>query len=320
MNASSKRRILWLLIIFLLTVLLGILKGSVNFSVSELLLKENRYILELRFSRTLMAIMAGMGLAVSGIVLQAVLRNPLAEPYLLGTSSGAGMGAVLAIVIGMYKIYLPFAAFLGAILSMILVYNLARQGNKIPAQSLILCGVVVSIVFSALIALLITISGNQALHGLMWWLWGNLQVYDFKLLLIVSIVVILGIAAIIIFSQDLNAISIGEEEAMHLGIKVETIKKILFFITSLITASLVSISGIIGFVGLIIPHIGRLIVGPNHKILIPVTCLIAAIFMVLCDTLARTLLPPSEIPIGIITALIGAPVFVILLKNRQRVR
>jgi len=320
MNASAKRRILWLLIIFLLTVLLGILKGSVNFSVSELLLKENRYILELRFSRTLMAIMAGMGLAVSGIVLQAVLRNPLAEPYLLGTSSGAGMGAVLAIVIGMYKIYLPFAAFLGAILSMILVYNLARQGNKIPAQSLILCGVVVSIVFSALIAFLITISGNEALHGAMWWLWGNLQVYDFKLLIIVSIVVILGIAAIIIFSQDLNAISIGEEEAMHLGIKVETIKKILFFITSLITASLVSISGIIGFVGLIIPHISRLIVGPNHKILIPTTCLIAAIFMVLCDTLSRTLLPPSEIPIGIITALIGAPIFVILLKNRQRVR
>lgn len=320
MNKYLKRKILLLFIIFFLAILLGIIKGSVNIPLSELFLKENQLILYLRLLRILVAIVAGAGLAVSGIALQAILRNPLAEPYLLGTSSGAGLGAILAIIIGIGNIYLPFAAFLGAILTIILVYNLARQGNKIPVQSLILSGVIVSIALSGIIVFLIYMSGNEALHGAMWWLWGSIEVYNLKLLYIVSLVVILGILAIYILSQDLNAISIGEEEAIHLGIKTETMKKVLFFITSLITASLVSICGIIGFVGLIIPHIMRFIVGPNHKILIPSTCLAAAIFMVLCDMLSRTLFPPLEIPIGVITAIIGTPIFIILLKSKQKVK
>jgi iron complex transport system permease protein len=154
----------------------------------------------------------------------------------------------------------------------------------------------------------------------MWWLWGSLQVYDFKLLFIVGAIVILGILTIFIFSQDLNAISIGEEEAIHLGISTETIKKTLFLITAFITASLVCICGIIGFVGLIIPHIMRLVVGPNHKVLIPSTCLAAAIFMVICDVFSRTLFSPLEMPIGVITAIFGAPIFIILLKRKQKVR
>jgi len=320
MTPVLKRKILLLFIILLLAIIWGIVKGSVNLSLTELLLKENRQILSLRFARVLLAIVAGAGLAASGIALQAILRNPLAEPYLLGTSSGAGLGAVLAIIIGVYKIYLPLAAFLGAALTIILVYSLARQGNKVPMQSLILSGVIVSIAFSGIIVFLISTSGNEALHGVMWWLWGSLQVYDFKLFFIVAAVVILGILAIFILSQDLNAISIGEEEAIHLGINTETIKKILFLITSFITASLVCICGIIGFVGLIIPHIMRLIVGPNHKILIPSACLAAAIFMVLCDMLSRTLFAPLEIPIGVITAIIGTPIFIVLLKMKQRVK
>jgi iron complex transport system permease protein len=262
--------------------------------------------------------LAGCGLAVSGTVLQALLRNPLAEPYLLGTSSGAGLGAVAAIIIGLGSTYLPLAAFLGAISSIILVYHLARQGNKIPVQSLILSGVIVSIALSGIIVFLIFISSNEALHGALWWLWGNLQVYDLKLLLFLGSIVAAGILAIFIFAQDLNAISIGEEEAIHLGIDVETLKKILLFITSLITASLVCICGIIGFVGLIIPHISRFIFGPNHKFLIPVVCLTSAIFMVLCDLLSRTVFSPLEIPIGVITAVIGAPVFIILLRRKQK--
>lgn len=308
-----------LFIILIFAIFLGIIKGSVNIPLSELLLKENRQILYLRLLRILVAMVSGSGLAVSGIALQAILRNPLAEPYLLGTSSGAGLGAILAIIIGIDKMCLPLMAFLGAILTIILVYNLARQGNKIPVQSLILSGVIVSIALSGIIVFLISMSSNESLHGIMWWLWGSMQVYDLKLLYIVSLVVILGILAIYIFSQDLNAISIGEEEAIHLGIKTETAKKILFFITSLITASLVSICGIIGFVGLIIPHIMRFIVGPNHKILIPASCLSAAMFMIICDLFSRTLLPPLEIPIGVITAIIGAPIFIILLKSKQKV-
>ncbi len=163
-------------------------------------------------------------------------------------------------------------------------------------------------------------SGNEALHGAMWWLWGSLQVYDLKLAFIISAMVIVGIFIIYILSQDLNAISIGEEEAIHLGINTETAKKILFFVTSLITAGLVSMCGIIGFVGLIIPHIVRLVTGPDHRILIPGACLAAATFMLVCDVISRAMFPPLEIPIGVITAIVGAPIFIILLKTKQKIR
>jgi iron complex transport system permease protein len=319
MNRQLNIKIIVLFVILLSVILLAIAKGSVSISLLELFDENNRAILYLRLARILMAIIIGSGLAVSGIVLQAILRNPLAEPYILGTSSGAGLAVVLAIIIGVYKIYLPLAAFLGAILTIILVYNLAKQGNKIPVQSLILSGVIVSIALSGIVVFLITTSGNEALHGVMWWLWGSMQVYDFKLLLMVSLIVIIGIFTIFIYSQDLNAISIGEEEAIHLGINTETTKKILFFVTSLITAGIVSISGIIGFVGLVIPHIIRFVVGPNHKILIPAACIAAATFMVICDILSRTLFPPIEVPIGVITAVVGAPIFIILLRKKQKV-
>jgi len=317
MNSHSKEIILLLLLVLFAVILLGVFKGAVNIPFSELLLKDNQPILYLRISRIFIAVVAGSGLAVSGIVLQAILRNSLAEPYLLGTSSGAGLGAVVAIAIGISRLYLPIVAFTGAVLNVILVYSLARENNKIPEQSLILSGVIVSIALSAIIVFLISMSGNEALHGITWWLWGSLQVSDLKLLLTVSLVVFLGIAGIYVFSQDLNAISIGEEEAIHLGIEVESVKKILILITSLITASLVCLCGIIGFVGLMIPHMMRLVVGPNHKILIPATCLAAGIFMVACDTLSRVILPPIEIPIGVITAIIGAPAFMFLLKRKQ---
>jgi iron complex transport system permease protein len=320
MNLSLKRKITLLFIVLFITVCLGILKGSVNISPNELFLKGNQPILYLRLSRILIAVIAGCGLAVSGIVLQAILRNSLAEPYLLGTSSGAGLGAVIAIIIGVSRIYLPVAAFIGAILSIILVYNLAKQNNKIPEQSLILSGVIVSVALSSVIVFLISTSGNEALHGITWWLWGSLQVYDFKLLSVVSLTVFLSIGAIYIFAQDLNAITLGEEEAIHLGIDIERVKKILILLSSLITASLVCIAGIIGFVGLIIPHMMRLVVGANHKVLIPATCLAAAVFMIACDILSRVIFVPLEIPIGVITALLGAPIFIFLLKRRQRVK
>jgi iron complex transport system permease protein len=269
--------------------------------------------------RIITAILAGCGLAVSGIALQAILRNPLAEPYLLGTSSGAGLAAVIAVILGVSRIYMPLAAFLGAIASMIIVYNLAREGTRISDRSLILAGVIVSIALSALIVFLVSLFGNLAMHEMAWWLWGSMQVYDYRLIGLVAFPVISGIIAIYIFSQDLNAISMGEEEALHLGIDTQNMKKIIIAITALITASLVCICGIIGFVGLIVPHMMRMVVGPNHKVLIPVTCLASAVFMVGCDILSRTVFAPVEIPIGVITAMIGAPVFIILLKKGKRV-
>jgi len=320
MNISQKRKILLLGVILLGTILFGICKGSVNLPLLKLFSEVNQQILYVRVTRVMLGVLAGAGLSACGVVLQAILRNPLADPYLLGTSSGAGLGAVVAIVLGISSTYLPFAAFAGALLSIILVYNLAKEDSKIPVQSLILSGVIVAIALSGVIVFSISISSNQALHGMMWWLLGSLQIYELKLLFVVGLIVALGITSIFVLSQDLNAISIGEEEATHLGIETETIKKLLFLITSLITGALVSITGIIGFVGLIVPHMMRLVVGPNHKTLIPAACLGGAAFLVLCDTFSRSLFPPIEIPIGVITSLVGAPIFIILLKRKQRVK
>ncbi|MDD5561316.1 MAG: iron ABC transporter permease [Candidatus Omnitrophica bacterium] len=314
-----KRRISILFFLLGLAVIFGLLKGAVNIPFTDLLLKDNQPIFNLRLLRIVAAILVGSGLAVSGIALQAILRNPLAEPYLLGTSSGAGLAAVTAVILGLSRLYMPLAAFFGAITSIILVYNLAKERGMIADKSLILSGVIVSVAFSSIIVFLVSLFGNEAMHEMNWWLWGSLQVYDYKLLLLVALAVILGICGIYLFAQDLNAISMGEEEAVHLGINTQAIKKILIVITAIITASLICICGIIGFVGLIVPHMMRLVVGPNHKLLIPVTCLAASIFVVLCDLLSRTLFAPVEIPIGVITAIIGAPVFIILLKKGKRI-
>ena len=320
MKPNSRKKILILFAILLGSIVFGICRGSVNISLSELFSKANQQILQLRLARIMLGIFAGAGLSVCGAALQAILRNPLAEPYLLGTSSGAGLGAVLAIFLGFSASFFPLAAFIGALLSIALVYNLAKQNGRISPQSLILSGVIVAIALSGLIIFLVSISTTQALHGMLWWLLGSLEVYNLKLLMVVASIVTFGVVPLFVLAQDLNAISIGEEEAIHLGIKIETVKKIIFVVTSLVTGALVSIAGMIGFVGLIIPHMMRLVVGPNHKILIPASCLAGAAFLVLCDALGRSLFPPIEIPIGVITSLVGAPIFIILLKREQRVK
>lgn len=314
-----KKKIVFLCCLLVLVIFWGISSGSSNLTLSELMRFDNRNIMYLRLARVLTAIITGVGLSVSGIALQAVLRNPLAEPYLLGTSSGAGLGAVLGIVTGISAAYIPLAAFLGAALTVILVYNLARRHGRIDVQTLILSGVIISIAFSGIIVLLLSLSSNEALHGAMFWLWGSTQVTEPVLLAIATFVVVSAAGLIFFFAQDLNAISTGEESALHLGVDSETVKKAVFFITSLVTASLVSLCGIIGFVGLVIPHMMRMVVGVNHKVLIPASCITAAIFMVACDILSRTLLRPLEIPIGVITALIGAPVFIILLLRKTKI-
>ncbi len=318
MNTHIIKKMLALAGLLLIAVVLGLVLGAVPIPLDGLLLEANRPILDMRLMRVATAMLAGCGLAASGIALQAILRNPLAEPYLLGTSSGAGLGAIIAIVLGVSSVYMPLAAFAGAISSIILVYNLAREGGKIRDKSLILAGVIVSIALSALIVFLISISGERAMHEMSWWLWGSMQTYDYRLICLAALPVIAGVMAIYCFAQDLNAISMGEEEALHLGIEIQNIKKILILITALITASLICVCGIIGFVGLIVPHMMRKITGPNHRVLIPAACVAAAAFMVVCDIVSRTLFAPVEIPIGVITALIGAPVFIVLLKTGKR--
>jgi len=319
MRGGIARKTILLITLFVLAIIWGVLSGSVSMTAGELVRAENRQILNLRLARTFLAILAGGGLAVLGATLQALLRNPLAEPYLLGTSNGAGLGAVIAVILGLSSVLLPVAAFIGTLVSIVLVYFISKHGNKLSAHSLILAGVIVSIAFSGLMIFLISICGDEAFNGVLWWLWGSLQVYDFRLLLIVSVIVFAGVGVIFIFSQDLNAISLGEEEAIHLGINTEFLKVLLFLITSLVTGSLVCICGIIGFVGLVIPHMARIVVGPNHRSLLPASWLAGAVFMIFCDVLSRTLFSPMEIPIGVMTAVTGAPVFIALLKRRERV-
>ncbi len=317
MSSLPKAKILFLSVVLIFVAIIAVIKGPVNLHLSELFSAENQQILHLRLARVILAIISACGLAVSGIILQAILRNPLAEPYLLGTSSGAGLAAVGAVVLGVSTLYIPVSAFFGAVLSTFIVYSLSRKSGRLGIESLILSGVIVSIAFSAIIVFLLSTSNKEAMHGITWWLWGSLEVFDYKLLFVMSAIVILGMFTASLFSRELNAISLGEEEALHLGINVEWFKKILLFLVALITAAIISVCGIIGFVGLIIPHMGRLIVGPNHKILIPVSCLVAAVFMVSCDIISRTLFLPSEVPIGVVTAIIGTPVFIILLRKSE---
>lgn len=318
MKKLSSIKILLLCALCCVSVVAAISIGAVNIPLAELFSGQYRSILILRLTRVALALVAGCGLTVSGIALQAVLRNPLAEPYLLGTSSGAGLGAIAAMLLGISGIPLPLAAFCGALGATAIVYTLARHGNRVPLQSLILSGVIVSIALSAVILFIISVASSESMHSELWWLWGSLYVYDIRLLGMVGILVACGTVLLYVFSRELNAISMGEEEALHLGIETEKLKKLVFFLTSLVTAAIVCVCGTIGFVGLIIPHAMRMLVGANHRILIPVSCLAGGIFLVLCDLASRKLFAPMEIPIGVITAVIGAPLFIVLLKNKER--
>jgi iron complex transport system permease protein len=257
-------------------------------------------------------------LAVAGVIFQGILRNPLAEPYVLGVSSGAGLGAVLGLCFNLSMQVLPLVSFLGALCTMVIVYNLAKVNGKVTTQGLLLSGVIVAAVFSSLLLFFVSLSPNEAMHGITWWLLGSLQVFDLKLLIVVGVLIVIGIAVAIYFSRDLNAISLGEEEAQHLGIDVAAVKMILFVVASLITGSIVCVCGIIGFIGLIIPHAVRFVCGSDHKIVLPASALAAGAFLILADALSRSAMPPVEIPIGVITAFIGGPVFIFLLRKKQK--
>ena len=279
-------------------------------------------LLKLRMPRVILGLIVGSSLAVSGVVFQGLLRNPLAEPYLLGISSGAALGTAV-IILGNLPFYIlgvpmiPSAAFLGGLLSMFLVYGLARTKGKIPVHTLLLSGVVINFSFSAVIMLFITAT-NKGLTEIMFWMLGSLNNTNYELIPFVFISCATIMFVIYLFSNDLNIISMGEETAVYLGVETERVKKLMFILTSLLTGLAVSVSGLIGFVGLIIPHIARQIVGPDHRTLIPFAALLGAGFLVLADVLCRTVLSPVEIPIGVVTAILGGPFFLYLLKRKNR--
>jgi iron complex transport system permease protein len=281
---------------------------------------------QIRMPVVIGAAFVGAALAVAGVLFQGMLRNPLADPYLIGTSAGAALGAVVAFVLPIGVIFstsftlTPVLAFTGAMLSVMLVYAIARVGGQAPVVTLLLAGVVMNAVLVAMQTLLLTLSPHAAfgIQALFNWLSGGIAVTGWLPVVIVGTITLIGIIFALMLALVLDIFGLGDEAATHLGLHVERYKLIIIAVGSILTAAAVSISGLIGFVGLVTPHVMRLILGPRHRLLIPASALGGAIFLVLADLLARVVIAPSVLPVGVFTALVGAPFFLILLRNSKR--
>ncbi len=309
------------------TILVGIISislGSLNISYSEIIKtlsgnsnneKFNQVIFQIRLPRVLIAMFVGGGLAITGSVFQAILMNPLAEPYILGISSGGTFGAVVSILIGTSILGTQFLAFTGALLVMFLVFYLGRKFGDINPNVLLLSGVMIGAFFSAAILLLI-IFLNNSLRTAVYWMIGSLSFAKPNALLFIIILVSLSSIYLSINSNKYNILALGDETAKSLGINSSREKTIAYFVSSIMIGSIVSVSGIIGFVGLTIPHLCRLIWGVDNRLIIPISFFVGAIYLTIADTISRTIISPSELPVGAITALIGAPLFIYLLRQR----
>jgi iron complex transport system permease protein len=282
---------------------------------------EQIIILSLRIPRTLLAGLVGAGLSVSGATFQALLRNPLADPYILGVSSGAAVGAIIAILLGLSSSFgTPLISFCGALLTVIAVLYFGKQDGKIHPNTLLLTGVIIGSFLSALIMFFISLSQREELRTIIFWLMGDFSFSRPQAIFVILPYILLGTFFLYLRSRHLNLILLGEENAVQLGVDVERLKGIAYLFASLITAASVSVCGLIGFVGLIIPHSVRLVFGIDHRLLIPSSALVGASFLIASDTLARTLLAPIELPVGVITAAFGAPFFIYLLRTRKVVK
>ncbi|TET40544.1 MAG: iron ABC transporter permease [Dehalococcoidia bacterium] len=280
---------------------------------------------QIRLPRVVAGALVGAALAAAGVLFQGLLRNPLADPYIIGTSAGGAFGATLAMMLPVSFAFLgfglvPIAAFFGALVAVLLVYNLARVGGKTPIISMLLAGFAVSAMLIAAMSFLITMSDRLQLrlHSIWSFLMGGIWVSDWSQIAIIAPMIIGGIVVARFFAFRLNAFSLGEEGAAYLGVDVERDKLTILGLGSLLTGGAVSLSGLVGFVGLVVPHAVRLVLGPDHRLLLPAAALSGGAFLVVADLLARTMLAPMEIPVGILTALIGAPFFIYLLRRTRR--
>ncbi|MFX1282078.1 MAG: FecCD family ABC transporter permease [Promethearchaeota archaeon] len=280
---------------------------------------------DFRFPRILMGALAGMALAVAGTIMQALFRNPMADPYILGLASGASVGASIAIIaggtIGFLAGYtLPVFAFGGALLTIILVYYISNIRGMVRIDTLLLSGIAVGSFMAAITSFLTYISG-QHLRPIIFWLMGGLSLVegDWESVMIAAVIIIPSCVICLIFSRPLNLLLLGEETAQYRGLDVQKVQKILLVLASLITGVSVAFTGVIGFVGLIIPHLIRLVTGPDHRILLPTSSLIGASFLIMADIVAKTVIYPIELPVGIITALCGTPFFLYLLRKQRKI-
>lgn len=323
-----------LLLILLVTIVIAGSLGSARISFSEVIkilispspsvddgIKDTSRLIiwKIRLPRIILTVIAGMGLGVSGAVFQGIFRNPMANPYILGISSGAAFGVTLGMIMGLQITFLgigaiPISAFIGAISASVIVYLISGGGRDI--LPLLLSGIAMGFFLSAMMSLLMYFNRSQ-LENIVYWTMGSFNASNWEKVAITAPVVMSGSIFIIIFARDLNLMVLGEDSANSMGISVKKSRLLFLIISTLITASAVAVSGIIGFVGLIVPHAMRIITGPDHRTLIPYSMLGGAILLLISDTLARTIIAPTEIPVGIVTSLLGAPFFLFLL-NRMR--
>jgi len=274
-------------------------------------------IFRVRLPRIILGLLVGLSLATAGTTLQGIFKNPMADPYIIGIASGAAVGAVLAITFlpSFFSIYtIPIMAFVGAMFATFLVYTIAQVRGRIQVDTLLLTGIAVSLFFGAILSFMMFWHSHD-LAGIFFWTMGGFWLANWTQVEIIVLPVLVCFFLIYIFAKDLNAMLLGEETAQTLGINVENVKRILLVLSAFITAAAVAFVGTIGFVGLIIPHITRILVGPDHRILFPASALVGGIFLMWTDALARLL---GEMPVGIITAFFGAPFFIYLLKTRKK--
>ncbi|MFQ5656238.1 MAG: FecCD family ABC transporter permease [Candidatus Methylomirabilales bacterium] len=302
----------------IIAILLGkFVPTSVSWTESQ-----ETIVLSLRLPRTLLAGIVGSSLALAGAGFQAISRNPLADPFVLGVSSGAAFGVVMGVLTGLGTgaafLLLPLFGFAGALVAAVVVYGIASIEGRLPIQTLLLAGVVVSLFFASAIMLASTLIQAEELQGVVFYLMGNLRVVSYPA--IGAVLGCLMVGAVLIYSQvlPLNLLSAGEEAAAQLGVEPERVKRIIFLASSLVTGAAVSASGSIAFVGLMVPHGVRLCLGPDNRLVIPASLLAGAIFLILADIAARTVAAPNEVPVGAITAFLGAPFFAYLLRSRYR--
>jgi iron complex transport system permease protein len=333
------KRLLWtcgaLAVVLLACMVLALNLGAVPISVTELVLNLGRVaigqsdqlpteyrliVFDLRLPRILLGILVGAALSVSGASFQAMLRNPLADPFILGVSSGAAVGSILATLIApRFTLITPLGAFLGAITTIAAVYFLGRREGELDSTTLLLGGVISASFLSAVVMFLMTALTGRDLRGTVFWLMGDLSTpIQPGLQWIFSVGLLAGIGAIYTTAADLNLLLTGEREAIHLGVEVTRVKLVVYVSASLLTGLAVSASGTIGYVGLLVPHAVRLLFGPDYRLLIPASALCGAIAIVLADTLARTVAAPTELPVGAMTAMAGAPLFIYLLRRGMR--
>ncbi|MGD8277060.1 MAG: iron ABC transporter permease [Gemmatimonadota bacterium] len=327
---STPLRLLILFVILLFAATLSLGSGPASLSLASIFDAlvgrgdplTRTILIDLRLPRALLALLVGGGLAMSGAVFQALLRNPLADPYVLGVSGGAAVGAVTAIIAGLVSVAawsLPLAAFAGAVLAIGLVFLVAaRAGRTFDTRILLLAGVVVGAFFNALILLLLTFANLETFRSAVFWMMGSLLDAGWGTVLLAAAYVLPLSVALATLARALNLLALGDDTALFLGTRVEHVKIATYLIASLLVAATVAACGVIGFVGLIVPHALRMVWGSDHRFLLPASFLAGAAFLLLADTAARTVAAPAELPVGVITALVGVPLFIVILVRSRR--